>query len=671
VRRRLLVWMLLPSLAAVLGLGLAAGWSQRESARVRQAVAAQAAAFLVADYVAEADNDLRHSVLHMFSDPAHTAPEVMGVIRSSFRQFERLFALDADGRVLAADPPVPAGSSFPLGHLAPAEGGLLRPSLSPFTGLPAVYVSQRSADGRVLVGELSLSALQGHLSRLAALSPGEEMALTDAAGNVLAHPNLALVETRANLGHLNILRRAREGGVQFADYVDRGTRRIGAAIRAPETGWLLLVDQPALGVYGPIAILVLTLSTLLAGLFFLLAFLTERTLQLQVVAPLAGFAAAISDIGRGQMQGALPPREGFRELSLLVDEFNAARGALAVRDAALRASEAKYRDIFENAVEGLFQSTPAGRYVSANPALARILGYGSPGELMAEMTDLRTQLYADPADRDEFLRLLAEYGEVKGFESVYRRRDGSTRWCSVSARALRDSLGQVSLIEGAVEDVTERKQAEQKLRDSLREKEVLLKEVHHRVKNNLQVVSGLLYLQADSLEDPAARAALAESQNRIASMALAHEALYGSDDLARVDLKDYVDRLMARLGSSLGDRSVQIAVEVSTVPLPLTKAIPCGLILNELVTNALKYAFAGPGGRITVATRRVGDRVELSVADNGRGLPAHITPQTATTLGLQLVANLTGQLKGGLRIDRENGTLFTIDFPLEDEWPTS
>jgi PAS domain S-box-containing protein len=660
--------MLLPSLCAVLGLGLAAGWAQREAVRSNQALTAQAAALQVAGYVAEARSDLRHALLHMEEHPGHRPGELLAMLQDSFRQFNRFLILAPDKSVTAAAPPVAAGSRFPREYLDADEADGLIPRLSPFTGLPAVYLHMDARDGRSLVGKLSLSALQGFTSRLASLAPGEDVALTDAFGNVLAHPDQALVDSQANIGDLEPLRRARQGGPQFGDYGSPNGRRIGTAVQVPDTGWLLLVSQPALSVYGPIAAMVLSLSTLLAGLFLLLAYLTESTLRRAVVEPLADFTAAVQDIGRGRMRAEFPPGGTFRELSLLLEEFNAARGALAVRDAALRASEAKYREIFENALEGLFQSTPQGRYISANPALARILGYGSPAELMAEMADIRGQLYANPGDRDELLRLLEEYGEVRDFETVFRRRDGAPRWCSVNARARRGEDGAIALIEGVVEDVTERREAAEKLRASLHEKEVLLKEVHHRVKNNLQVVSGLLYLQADSLQDPAARAALAESQNRIASMALAHEALYGSDDLARVDLKDYVGRLMTRLVSSLGNQGVAVEADVSAVPLPLTKAIPCGLILNELVTNAVKYAFDGPGGRISVHIRREGPRVELSVADDGRGLPAHISPETATTLGLQLVANLTAQLKGELRISRENGTLFTIRFPLEDAW---
>ncbi len=671
VRRHLLIWMLLPSLAAVLGLGAAAGWTKRMGEGTRQAVVAQAAAFLVTGYVAEARSDLQHSMLHLEKDPHHELGDLLGMLRESFHQFERLLILAPDGTILAASPDGTDGVKFPAVGLGTGAADHLLPRLSPFTGLPAVFLSLSAVDGRTLVGELSLTALQGYAARLGGLVPGEEVALTDPYGNVLAHPRQNLVDSRANLGNLDILRRAREGGPQFGDYDSQDGRRIGTAVQVPGTGWLLLVSQPALRVYGPIAALVLTLSTLLAGLFMLLAYLTERILHRRVVEPLAELTAVVQDIGRGLVRDDPPAGRAFREISLLLAEFKAARGALAARDAALRASEAKYREIFENAMEGLFQSTPEGRYVSANPALARILGYGSPGELMHEMTDIPTQLYANSADRGEFLRLLTEYGEVRDFDTSYRRRDGSIRWCSVNARVRRNEDGAITLIEGGVVDVTERRQAADRLRDSLHEKEVLLKEVHHRVKNNLQVVSGLLYLQGDSLRDPEAKAALAESQNRIASMALAHEALYGSDDLARVDLKDYVGRLMSRLVSSLGGANVAVEVEVSAVPLPLTKAIPCGLILNELVTNAVKYAFDGPGGRISVHIRRDGPQVDLEVADNGRGLPAHITPQTAATLGLQLVANLTGQLKGELRIEREKGTVFSIRFPLEDAWPPS
>jgi PAS domain S-box-containing protein len=214
-------------------------------------------------------------------------------------------------------------------------------------------------------------------------------------------------------------------------------------------------------------------------------------------------------------------------------------------------------------------------------------------------------------------------------------------------------------------DITERKQAEEALHASLKEKDVLLKEVHHRVKNNLQVISSLLSLQERVIDIPDARFVLRESQARVRSMALVHEKLYQSNDLAHVDFGDYLRHLVSfllRTYQSNG-RDITVEIEANSIRLGIEAAIPCGLIVNELVSNGLKHAFRDrERGTIRISMEKHDDQFTLTVADDGVGFPQNIDVHNATTLGFELVENLTKQLDGTLDIASDGGTAFRLTF---------
>jgi two-component sensor histidine kinase len=211
------------------------------------------------------------------------------------------------------------------------------------------------------------------------------------------------------------------------------------------------------------------------------------------------------------------------------------------------------------------------------------------------------------------------------------------------------------------------KRSQQRLYATLREKEVLLREIHHRVKNNLQVISSLLSLQAASLEDAEAREMLKESQNRVRSMALVHDQLHRSRDLSRIGFREYVKNLCASLFSSYGIDSGLIAlrVEVEEVSLPIDTAIPCGLIIHELVSNSLKHAFPdGRRGEIFIGLRTTpGPGKVLTVADDGVGLPRDVDLDTVHSLGLRLVRILAAQIDAPVRCLVRDGTRFEIVLP--------
>ncbi len=212
-----------------------------------------------------------------------------------------------------------------------------------------------------------------------------------------------------------------------------------------------------------------------------------------------------------------------------------------------------------------------------------------------------------------------------------------------------------------------RRQAEEQLKASLRGKEVLLQEIHHRVKNNLQLISSILNLQSQHIKDELALRLFKESQSRIRSIALVHEKLYRSKDLVRIDFSDYVQDIVTNLFHLYGKDPATISLEldIDKLSMHVNTAIPCGIIINELVSNALKYAFPGDlNGRICIRLREDQDRrYVLTVSDNGVGFPKDLDFRNTETLGLQLVMTLTSQLGGTIQLNDGEGTTFAVRFP--------
>lgn len=204
------------------------------------------------------------------------------------------------------------------------------------------------------------------------------------------------------------------------------------------------------------------------------------------------------------------------------------------------------------------------------------------------------------------------------------------------------------------------------IKNALAEKEVLLKEVHHRVKNNLQIVSSLLQLQSQTLKDPEAIKVLRESQNRIESISLIHKNLYTSANIGQIDVADYISNLAASLLISYQICSDRITLEtdIDSVNLNVDQAIACGLVINELISNALKHAFPNQQvGTISIALRNINNSIEMTIQDNGIGLPDNLDWTNTDSLGLSLVYDLvTEQLEGNITLERNHGTGFKIKF---------
>lgn len=235
-------------------------------------------------------------------------------------------------------------------------------------------------------------------------------------------------------------------------------------------------------------------------------------------------------------------------------------------------------------------------------------------------------------------------------------------------RAMRWIDGRMVRVQVTI-DISERKRAEERMEASLHEKEVLLREIHHRVKNNLQIISSLLNLQKQAVANPEAQSVLDESRGRIASMAMIHEQLYLSRDFAGLDLEEYLGQFLPRLVSACkGGRDISLVLNAADIPLSLEQAIPFGLILNELATNAIKHGFRNRAcGTLHVSAVQEGDEVLVEVEDDGEGMPPGVSLAAPGTLGLQLVVSLAEQLKGGVSVDSPGGTRFRLRFPVAQE----
>ncbi|WP_236950963.1 sensor histidine kinase [Methanobacterium subterraneum] len=215
-----------------------------------------------------------------------------------------------------------------------------------------------------------------------------------------------------------------------------------------------------------------------------------------------------------------------------------------------------------------------------------------------------------------------------------------------------------------MEDITELKNVENSLKYSLKEKEVLLREIHHRVKNNLQIISSLLSLQRLQVEDPQTADILWECQGRVRAMAMIHENIYQSQDIGRINFKNYVEMLLYDIFNlyRVNKKSVILEMRIKGVKMGIETAMPCGLVINELATNSIKHAFPQGKGIIKIELKTDDDAHILIIEDDGIGLPENLDPQKSKKLGLMVVNTLVNQLNGEMEIDRTNGTKFIIKF---------
>lgn len=370
----------------------------------------------------------------------------------------------------------------------------------------------------------------------------------------------------------------------------------------------------------------------------------------------------------------------------------------------VRESEAKFRHIAENAKDLIYRYElfPVRRFSYVSPSATSITGY-TPGDHYAD-PDLGLKIVHE--DDRPLLASVFSDPDVLSRPLVlrWRRKDGQVIWTEQHNRPVYDGEGRLIAIEGIARDVTERKQmeseilslnreleqrvaerteelrkanvllreevaqrkkAEEDLKKRLDERTVLLRELYHRVKNNMQVIISLMNLQLRKIEDPAVRHLMEETRNRVRAMALVHEMLYKSENLSEINLARYIPLLASQVFSSLENKSQKVRkiVEAEDIMVTLDKAIAVGLILNELITNSLMHAFPeGRAGTLGIRVQKKDHTVAIRVSDDGTGIPQDVNWREPSTLGLRIVMSLVGQLKGTIDLDRRQGTAFSIEF---------
>ncbi|MCZ3364879.1 MULTISPECIES: PAS domain S-box protein [Methanobacterium] len=329
---------------------------------------------------------------------------------------------------------------------------------------------------------------------------------------------------------------------------------------------------------------------------------------------------------------------------------------------ALIESKNHYRKLLENSFDAVVIHSE-GKIISANSAAIKLLGVKDPDKYLNKSLFNFVHPKYDKIVSERVQNMLEKGEAVPPIEEKFVRPDGTIVYVEVLATAfIYDGKKAVQVV---FRDISERKKAENDIKASLKEKETLLMEIHHRVKNNLQIISSLLDLQANYVDEQEAINVLQESQNRVQSMAIIHEMLYQSIDLTSIDFISYIENLAHDLFLSYGAKNhIKFFIKSEPILLNIETAVPCGLILSELISNSLKYAFPNhEPGKISVSINSYGEEFELIISDNGIGFPENIDFKSVnSSLGLRLVNTLVNQLEGSIELDKTEGTKFKIKF---------
>jgi two-component sensor histidine kinase/PAS domain-containing protein len=327
----------------------------------------------------------------------------------------------------------------------------------------------------------------------------------------------------------------------------------------------------------------------------------------------------------------------------------------------------EYADLYDKAPVGYLTLNEKGIISKANLTLANSLGIER-----SSLTNMPFANYVDFESQDKYYLFCEFLKENIGYQSVelkLKQSDSTSFYALIESIVITDMENNTFQTRATVTDISIQKKAEKQIKASLKEKETLLQEIHHRVKNNMAVISSLLSLQANSIEDNQIKKVLKEAQSRVNAMSAVHETLHGSENLSEIDLKTYLSKVTSSIFQtySVTPDKVKLNIDIKEMPISINQASPLGLIINELISNSLKYAFPEDRtGEITVSIKKVDKELELIVMDDGVGMPEGFDWKNTKSLGLKLVRTLVeNQLDGSIDLDNTNGTKFTIKFDIE------
>ncbi|HOX11286.1 MAG TPA: histidine kinase dimerization/phosphoacceptor domain -containing protein [Spirochaetia bacterium] len=600
-------------------------------------------------------------------------PKGVDLLHEAYPAFDTVLFTDSSGRVSRASMGSgDAGFDFSFREYfrIPFETGadfVSRPFVSGIRYTPSAVLAHPIPDG-VAIGYIDLGFLGDFLSSLPS-SQNRSISVVDDRGAFVAHNSNLPLSGREDIAGLEPWFRERD--IQAGSGSTLVTRREGSeellswASTSGPSGWTVIVSEPSARVFASLLAFRISLVLVLVAYAVLSLPLILGSVRL-VRRDLAALARFSQDIAEGRTEAVLTFK-GFRDFSLLASNLVRMGRAIGERETRLRENERRLLETLDFMPVPVILLARDQRMELMNRAFSSVFGWAREDIDTAEKW--WSSVYPDPRYREEVRTFWQEYIDRLGrgerteapFRGRLRCKDGSCR----------SVVGQAALIaEGFVVtyvDMTESEQAAERTAASLREKEILLKEIHHRVKNNLQVVTSLLSLQASG--DPEQVRLFSDSINRIQVMAGIHELLYRSRDLAHIDLAEYGETIVHWLAStySVGSSAPELELRMDRIELDIDKAVPCGLIMNEILTNTLKYAFPPdhPAPRIRVrAARDTEGFVVLELSDNGTGLPPDFDPERSSTLGFLLIRSLCQQIRGSWSLDRSGGTGWTIRFPV-------
>ena len=306
-------------------------------------------------------------------------------------------------------------------------------------------------------------------------------------------------------------------------------------------------------------------------------------------------------------------------------------------------------------------AAPDGQVEWVNDGFIRLIGIPKEKLIDKKLTDIN--VYTN-IENEISEAIKQQHSRI--FESNVTTYNVENLWISSTLTPIYDEDGLLKKLVVVDTDITAGKNMQKEIEKSLKEKDILLKEIHHRVKNNLQIIISLLNLQTGYIKDEVTLKAVKDGQSRVRSMALVHEKFYQSNELTEIDFAEYIEKLCHFLYQSYGDKTGRIDIQITgdRIGLDMDTAMPCGLLVNEIVSNAYKYAFPGNDkGIILIELKKSNGRMTLTINDNGIGFPNDFDFEKSESLGMQLIQALTNQLDGELKVLRENGTSFRISFP--------
>ncbi len=460
--RKIILYLLVPCLALVLGLGWLLVHLEYRNSLEKNEVLARALSQYALIYLSDASSRLELFARHLGRTPPGQREQDLAVFQRTAHRFQRLIEISADNVVIRSMPPALPDVDFLRVFPPGGQDRISSPTYSPDSASLTVFIRSPIDANRTLVGELRLKDMQEHLQRFSGAEGTQVVVLADRYGNLISHPDLRLVRQQENIGDWTVFGRARTADVANGLFRRDGEWRFESAVMLPPFEWVLVLSTPLWSVYKPLLATLLGFVGLLLALFLLMFSRFDAAINRRITGPLMAFARSMPTWANGQIDGSLGTT--CAEIQIMHHEFAKALGVIRKRERQLQESERSFRELFDNALEGVFQATAQGKILRVNPALARILGYASPEALRASILDIGTHLYAEQEQREALFHELAATGQAQSRELLARRADGRLLWIALNARAVADATGSLSLIEGFVEDITGRKRVEEELR---------------------------------------------------------------------------------------------------------------------------------------------------------------------------------------------------------------